>query len=143
MNLATKGKTIRSREDGLQEKIARFRKQEEEVRSLDLAFRDYVAALDTVSKAESRLMAAWAGNIQDTGVSPSYAFLSQNHKSRQKIPLWSKSGPQFWLDLNILYPFCSLFGQCQFFLQHYIFSATLHFIYRTCRDASDPGLGEP
>ena len=75
MNLATKGKTIRSREDGLQEKIARFRKQEEEVRSLDLAFRDYVAALDTVSKAESRLMAAWAGNIQDTGVSPSYTIM--------------------------------------------------------------------
>ena len=75
MNLATKGKTIRSREDGLQEKIARFRKQEEEVRSLDLAFRDYVAALDTVSKAESRLMAAWASNIQDTGVSPSYAIM--------------------------------------------------------------------
>ena len=75
MNLATKGKTIRSREDGLQEKIARFRKQEEEVRSLDLAFRDYVAALDTVSKAESRLMAAWAGNIQDTGVPPSYAIM--------------------------------------------------------------------
>ena len=75
MNLATKGKTIRSREDGLQEKIARFRKQEEEVRSLDLAFRDYVAALDTVSKAESRLMAAWAGNIQDTSVSPSYTIM--------------------------------------------------------------------
>ena len=75
MNLAAKGKTIRSREDGLQEKIARFRKQEEEVRSLDLAFRDYVAALDTVSKAESRLMAAWAGNIQDTGVSPSYTIM--------------------------------------------------------------------
>ena len=100
LNLATKGKTIRSREDGLQEKIARFRKQEEEVRSLDLAFRDYVAALDTVSKAESRLMAAWAGNIQDTGVSPSYAFLSQNHKSRQKISLVKIRPP---ILFNILY----------------------------------------
>ena len=84
MNLATKGKTIRSREDGLQEKIARFRKQEEEVRSLDLAFRDYVAALDTVSKAESRLMAAWAGNIQDTGVSPSCAFFTTFITKSQK-----------------------------------------------------------
>ena len=84
MNLATKGKTIRSREDGLQEKIARFRKQEEEVRSLDLAFRDYVAALDTVSKAESRLMAAWAGNIQDTGVPPSYTFLTTFFTKSQK-----------------------------------------------------------
>ena len=95
MNLATKGKTIRSREDGLQEKIARFRKQEEEVRSLDLAFRDYVAALDTVSKAESRLMAAWAGNIQDTGVPPSCAFFLTTFitNAGKKLPLFKIRPP--------------------------------------------------
>ena len=107
MNLATKGKTIRSREDGLQEKIARFRKQEEEVRSLDLAFRDYVAALDTVSKAESRLMAAWAGNIQDTGVSPSYAFSTTYiTKAGKKLPLVKIRPP---ILIRFKYPLPNLF----------------------------------
>ena len=126
MNLATEGKTIRSREDGLQEKIARFRKQEEEVRSLDLAFRDYVAALDTVSKAESRLMAAWAGNIQDTGDSPSYALTTLITKSQKqaKNTILVKIRPPFLGNVTT------------FFLQHFI-------LCRACIDASDPGLGEP
>merc|ERR1712064_74400 len=59
------GKTIRSREDGLQEKIANFRRQEEEVKNLDVAFRDYVTALETVKNAESKLMSTWASNISD------------------------------------------------------------------------------
>ena len=104
MNLATEGKTIRSREDGLQEKIARFRKQEEEVRSLDLAFRDYVAALDTVSKAESRLMAAWAGNIQDTGDSPSYALttlITKSHKQAKKYNFGQNQATISWQCHNI------------------------------------------
>ena len=59
------GKTIKSREDGLEEKIYNFRKQEEEVRNLDIAFRDYVNALETIKSAESNLMSAWASNIHD------------------------------------------------------------------------------
>ena len=102
MNLATEGKTIRSREDGLQEKIARFRKQEEEVRSLDLAFRDYVAALDTVSKAESRLMAAWAGNIQDTGDSLSYALTTLITKAGKKYNFGQNQATISWQCHNIL-----------------------------------------
>ena len=59
------GKTIRSREDSLEEKISKFRQQEEEVKNLDVAFRDYVAALETVKKTEMKLMSTWAINIQD------------------------------------------------------------------------------
>ena len=59
------GKTIKSREDGLQEKILNFRKQEEEVRNLDIAFQEYVSALETIKTAEQKLMSTWASNIHD------------------------------------------------------------------------------
>ena len=60
----TQGKTVRSQENGLQEKIYNFRKQEEEVRNLDVAFREYVTALETTKNAESKLMSTWAANIR-------------------------------------------------------------------------------
>ena len=59
------GKTIRSHEESLEEKIVKFRQQEEEVKNLDVAFRDYVAALETIKNAEMKLMSTWAVNIQD------------------------------------------------------------------------------
>ena len=43
----------------------RFRKQEEEVKNLDGAFQEYLAALETVKTAEMKLMGTWAQNIAD------------------------------------------------------------------------------
>ena len=43
----------------------RFRKQEEEVKSLDVAFQEYLASLEHVKNAELKLMGTWAENIQD------------------------------------------------------------------------------
>ena len=43
----------------------RFRKQEQEVKNLDLAFQEYLASLEHVKKAELKLMGTWAENIQD------------------------------------------------------------------------------
>merc|ERR1712062_817985 len=52
-------------ENGLEENLMRFRKQEEEVKNLDGAFQEYLAALDTVKTAEMKLMGTWAQNIAD------------------------------------------------------------------------------
>ena len=35
------------------------------MKNLDVAFRDYVTALETVKNAESKLMSTWASNISD------------------------------------------------------------------------------
>ena len=66
LNLFYQGKTVKTKEEnGLEENLMRFRKQEEEVKNLDGAFQEYLTALDTVKTAEMKLMGTWAENIAD------------------------------------------------------------------------------
>ena len=66
MNLFYQGKTIKSKEEnGLEENLLRFRKQEDEVKNLDVSFQEYLSALETVKTAELKLMGTWAQNIAD------------------------------------------------------------------------------
>ena len=59
------GRTIKSKDDGLKEHISNFKKQEEEVQTLNETFKEYVGALENIKSAENKLMATWAQNIQD------------------------------------------------------------------------------
>lgn len=59
------GKTLKSKDEGLKEHIFNFKKQEEEIVTLNETFKEYVTALENVKSAENKLMATWAQNIQD------------------------------------------------------------------------------
>ena len=65
MNLYNSGKTLKSQDDVLIQNELNFRKQEDEVRTLDEAFGDYVNAMEIVKNAEAKLMTTWSQNIHD------------------------------------------------------------------------------
>merc|ERR1711915_739029 len=59
------GKTIRSKNEEITEHSANVERQKEEVNTLNEIFKEYVAALENIKSAESKLMATWAQNIHD------------------------------------------------------------------------------
>ena len=61
----------------------RFRKQEEEVKNLDVAFQEYLSALETVKTAELKLMGTWAQNIADWQNLESFQMNAETIRNRR------------------------------------------------------------